>query len=121
MIYPKLPSSTRWPRWRRPRTSRTLRQQLLAGRAELAAHLPALPIVAEVFPSDANFLLVRFHPDATAVYEYLLSRGIVVRNRTTQPGCAGTLRLTVGSPAENERALAHGTKPCAWLELCGQD
>ncbi|WP_223649717.1 histidinol-phosphate transaminase [Hymenobacter psoromatis] len=83
-----------------------LRQQLLTGRDWLAEHLPALPLVAEVFPSDANFLLVRFYPDATAVYEYLLSRGIVVRNRTTQPGCAGTLRLTVGSPAENEKLLA---------------
>jgi histidinol-phosphate aminotransferase len=84
----------------------SLRQQLLAGRDWLAERLPALLLVAEVFPSDANFLLVRFHPDATAVYEYLLSRGIVVRNRTTQPGCAGTLRLTVGSPAENEKLLA---------------
>lgn len=83
-----------------------LRQHLLAGRTWLAERLPALPLVAEVFPSDANFLLVRFHPDATAVYDYLLGRGIVVRNRTTQPGCAGTLRLTVGSPAENEKLLA---------------
>ena len=84
----------------------SLRQQLQAGRAWLAARLPALPIVARVFPSEANFLLVRFHPDATAVYEHLLSRGIVVRNRTSQPGCAGTLRLTVGTPQENERLLA---------------
>lgn len=83
-----------------------LRQQLLAGRDWLTERLPELPIVAEVFPSDANFLLVRFLPDATAVYDYLLSRGIVVRNRTTQPGCAGTLRLTVGTPAENEQLLA---------------
>ncbi len=83
-----------------------LRQQLLTGRSWLAERLPALPIVAQVFPSAANFLLVRFHPDATAVYDYLLGRGIVVRNRTTQPGCAGTLRLTVGSPAENEKLLA---------------
>ncbi|SET38934.1 histidinol-phosphate transaminase [Hymenobacter actinosclerus] len=86
-----------------------LRQQLLTGRDWLAERLPALPIVAEVFPSDANFLLVRFKPDATAVYNHLVGRGIIVRNRTTQPGCAGTLRLTVGTAAENElllRALA---------------
>ncbi|WP_375416200.1 histidinol-phosphate transaminase [uncultured Hymenobacter sp.] len=82
-----------------------LRAALLAGRAGLAAELPALPIVEHVFPSDANFLLVRFRPDATAIYDYLLGRGIVVRNRTTQPGCAGCLRLTVGSPAENELLL----------------
>ncbi|GAB3223392.1 histidinol-phosphate transaminase [Hymenobacter seoulensis] len=82
-----------------------MRQELLASRDEMARQLPTLAIVAEVFPSDANFLLVRFHPDATAVYEYLLGKGIVVRNRTTQPGCAGTLRLTVGTASENEQLL----------------
>ncbi len=82
-----------------------LRRQLLVGRAWLRERLPALSIVAEMFPSDANFLLVRFHPDATAVYDFLVARGIIVRNRTTQPGCAGTLRLTVGTPAENELLL----------------
>ncbi|SMB99804.1 histidinol phosphate aminotransferase apoenzyme [Hymenobacter roseosalivarius DSM 11622] len=82
-----------------------LRNDLLVGRQWLAERLPALAIVERVFPSDANFLLVRFRPDATAVYEYLLNRGIVVRNRTTQPGCAGTLRLTVGTPAENGQLL----------------
>ncbi|GAA4007973.1 histidinol-phosphate transaminase [Hymenobacter fastidiosus] len=82
-----------------------MRKELLTGRDWLAERLPALAIVEEVFPSDANFLLVRFGPDATAVYDYLLEKGIVVRNRTTQPGCAGTLRLTVGTEAENEQLL----------------
>ena len=82
-----------------------LRAELLAGRAWLAARLPALPIVARVFPSDANFLLTRFRPDAGAVYAHLLGRGIVVR-RPGQPACAGTLRLTVGTPPENEQLLA---------------
>jgi histidinol-phosphate aminotransferase len=83
-----------------------MRQQLLKGRDWLAERLPSVAIVEKVFPSDANFLLARFHPDATAVYDYLLGKGIVVRNRTTQPGCAGCLRLTVGSPEENEALLA---------------
>ncbi|TGE18091.1 histidinol-phosphate transaminase [Hymenobacter elongatus] len=83
-----------------------MRQQLLAGRIWLQAHLPAVRIVEHIFPSDANFLLVRFRSDATAVYAYLLSQGIVVRNRTTQPGCAGCLRLTVGTAAENEQLVA---------------
>ncbi len=82
-----------------------LRRQILAGRAWLAAALPALPGVDHVFPSDANFLLVRFRGDATAVYDALRARGIVVRNRTAQPGCAGCLRLTVGTPAENEQLV----------------
>ena len=82
-----------------------MRTELLYGRAWLAERLPALPFVAHVFPSDANFLLVRFNTDATAVYDQLRTRGIVVRNRTTQPGCAGCLRLTVGTAAENRQLL----------------
>jgi histidinol dehydrogenase len=82
-----------------------MQAELLRGRALLAAELPRLPIVEHVFPSDANFLLVRFNVDATAVYDALRARGIVVRNRTTQPGCAGTLRLTVGTADENTQLL----------------
>ena len=82
-----------------------LRRQLLAGRAGLEAQLPALPVVAQVFPSDANFLLTRFHADAGVVYQHLLDRGIVVR-RPSQAALAGTLRLTVGTPAENEALVA---------------
>ena len=58
----------------------------------------------KVFPSDANFLLVRVD-DADALYDYLLNEGIIVRNRTRVPGCAGCLRLTVGLPAENDALL----------------
>ena len=82
-----------------------LRTELLHGRAGLAEKLPLLPIVEHIFPSDANFLLVRFSVDATAVYDQLRARGIVVRNRTSQPGCAGCLRLTVGTPLENAQLL----------------
>jgi histidinol-phosphate aminotransferase len=82
-----------------------LREALLAGRAGLVRELAGLSIVAQVFPSEANFLLVRFHPEATAVYEYLRARGIVVRNRSAQPGCAGCLRLALGTPAENEQLI----------------
>jgi histidinol-phosphate aminotransferase len=82
-----------------------MRQELLVGRDWLAAELAGLPIVAHIYPSDANFLLTRFRPDAGAVYQHLLSRGIVVR-RPSQPACAGTLRLTVGAPAENAALVA---------------
>ncbi|WP_317039507.1 histidinol dehydrogenase [Hymenobacter lapidarius] len=83
-----------------------MQAELLQGRELLNDALPALPIVEHVFPSDANFLLVRFNVDATAVYDQLQARGIVVRNRTSQPGCAGCLRLTVGTSAENAQLLA---------------
>jgi histidinol dehydrogenase len=82
-----------------------MRAELLEGRVQLHQALPKLGIVEQVFPSDANFLLVRFNVDATSVYDALRQRGIVVRNRTTQPGCAGCLRLTVGTSAENQQLL----------------
>ena len=82
-----------------------MRAELLQGREWLGRQLPQLPIVEHIFPSDANFLLVRFNVDATAVYDTLSSRGIVVRNRTSQPGCAGCLRLTVGTATENARLI----------------
>ena len=82
-----------------------MRAELLRGSEWLGQQLPQLPIVEHIFPSDANFLLVRFKVDATAVYDALSSRGIVVRNRTSQPGCAGCLRLTVGTAAENTQLV----------------
>ena len=73
-------------------------------RKRLAEILPRYSCVEKVFPSDANFLLVRVD-DADALYGYLLDKGIIVRNRTRVPGCAGCLRLTVGLPSENEALL----------------
>ena len=73
-------------------------------RKRLASILPRFHFVKRVFPSDANFILVRVD-DANALYDYLLEKGIIVRNRTRVPGCAGCLRLTVGLPAENEALL----------------
>lgn len=83
-----------------------MRTELLHGRTWLLEQLPQISIVEHIFPSDANFLLVRFTVDATAVYDQLRARGIVVRNRTSQPGCAGCLRLTVGTTAENAQLVA---------------
>ncbi len=73
-------------------------------RERLAALLPELPFVRTVFPSDANFLLVRVS-DADGLYRFLLDRGIIVRNRNRIAGCAGCLRMTVGIPAENDALL----------------
>lgn len=73
-------------------------------RKELAGILPRYPFVQKVFPSDANFILVRVD-DANGLYDYLLGKGIIVRNRSRVPGCAGCLRMTVGLPEENEALL----------------
>ena len=85
---------------------------IVSERNRLAAALKQIPIVEEVFPSDANFLLVRIK-EARKVYEYLLGKGIVVRDRSTTPGCADCLRITVGTPKENEILLS------ALHSLCG--
>ena len=77
---------------------------IVSERKRLASVLPRFPFVKQVFPSDANFILVRVD-DANALYDYLLGKGIIVRNRTRVPGCAGCLRLTVGLPEENESLL----------------
>lgn len=77
---------------------------LLAGRARLEAGLSRIACVKEVYPSDANFLLVRV-TDADSIYQYLCNNGVVVRNRSQEIHCENCLRITVGSPEENERLL----------------
>lgn len=61
-------------------------------------------VVKKIYPSDANFLLVEV-ADADAMYDFLISRGIIVRNRNRVKGCEGCLRLTIGKPEENEALL----------------
>lgn len=73
-------------------------------REYVASELSKLDFVEQVFPSDANFLLVRVD-DATKRYKQMLERGIVVRNRTTQPLCGNTLRFTIGTELENRSLL----------------
>ncbi|MDE5968687.1 MAG: histidinol-phosphate transaminase, partial [Muribaculaceae bacterium] len=68
------------------------------------AALNNLPLVKEVFPSDANFILARFD-DPDEIYDYLSGGGVLVRNRNRVAGCEGCLRITVGTPAENTLLL----------------
>jgi len=70
-------------------------------KTRLEATLRQLPFVKKVFLSDANFVLVRFN-DARAVYQYLLSNGVVVRDRSNDTLCENCLRITVGSEKEND-------------------
>lgn len=78
--------------------------ELITERDALEESLRAFPFVKQVRPSDANFLLVEVD-DATKAYEYLLSQGIVVRNRTKEPLCTNCIRITVGSPKENKQLI----------------
>ena len=79
-------------------------QALISERERLTEALPGIDCVKKVWPSDANFLLVEV-TDPDALYFHLLNDGIIVRNRSRVPGCAGCLRMTVGTPAENDRLL----------------
>jgi histidinol-phosphate aminotransferase len=78
--------------------------EIIAQRGRLASALPGFPFVKKVWPSDANFLLVQTD-DADALYAHLLKDGVIVRNRSRVPLCSGCLRITVGTPAENDRLL----------------
>jgi histidinol-phosphate aminotransferase len=77
---------------------------LTRNREELARSLAEILFVERVYPSDANFLLVRFL-DAGWIYQKLLNRGIVVRNRSNVLLCENCLRITVGSSEQNEQLL----------------
>lgn len=79
-------------------------RQILAERHRLEAALPKLDVVEHIYPSDTNYLLVRFR-DANQVHAYLKENGVIVRNRTKDIHCAGCLRITAGLPEENDRLL----------------
>jgi histidinol-phosphate aminotransferase len=78
---------------------------LVDEREWLASELESLPFVEIVYPSDANFLLVKFD-NAQKVYDYLSSNGIIVRNRSNIPQTKNCLRITVGTPEENKLLIA---------------
>jgi len=78
--------------------------EIVGQRFRLEKELRKCPEVKGIYSSDANFLLVRFdNPDE--VYVRLLAGGVIVRNRSKVPGCEGCLRITVGTPVENDRLL----------------
>ena len=70
----------------------------------LSKVLLQVKFIQRIFPSDANFVLVRVD-NAALRYQQLLENGIVVRNRSSQILCENTLRFTVGTPAENTQLI----------------
>ena len=77
---------------------------LLRERGQLISAFSELPICRQVFHTDANFFLARM-TDAQAIYDYLVERGIIVRNRTRIRLCKDCLRVTIGSREENRELL----------------
>jgi len=77
---------------------------LLAERARVMAEFVKLPCCIRVFPTDANFFLAKVY-EATQIYNYLVSEGIIVRNRTNVTLCNECLRITIGTKEENDALL----------------
>jgi histidinol-phosphate aminotransferase len=78
--------------------------EILRQRDYLIKSLKSVKIVDKIYPSDSNFILVRVK-DATSTYHYLMNNKIVVRDRSRVTLCYNCLRITVGTPEENERLL----------------
>lgn len=76
-------------------------EQTLQQREWLEAQLSGLNIVQNLFPSNSNFLLVRFEKSAD-LFQYLINKDIVVRDRSKVKNCENCLRITVGTPEENK-------------------
>ena len=79
-------------------------EEIKRQRERLEKALPAFSRIRKVYPSDANFILAEAD-DADALYSRLINKGIIVRNRSRVEGCRGCLRITVGTPQENDRLL----------------
>ena len=73
--------------------------ETIARRKEFSAYLSGLPFVREVFPSEANFILMRV-TGARSLYDYLVGKGIIVRLRSSEPLLENTIRITIGSESE---------------------
>lgn len=80
-------------------------KMILQERTHVMRAFTQLPICLKVFPTDANFFLARM-TDAQAIYDYLVRRGIIVRNRTRVTLCKDCLRITIGTRGENQELLA---------------
>ena len=80
-------------------------RMLLEERTRMVEAFKLLPFCEKVYPTDANFFLTRM-TDAQGVYDYLVERGIIVRNRNRVTLCQGCLRITVGTRVENTELLA---------------
>lgn len=79
-------------------------RQILVDRQKLVENLRSLPSVQEIHPSDANFLLVRFE-NARSIFDQLIERQVIVRDRSKVKLCEDCLRISVGTEPENERLL----------------
>ena len=78
---------------------------IIAQREQLLKVLSEVSFVSTIYPTEANFILIKVD-NANQRYDELIAKGIVIRNRTTQPLCENTLRLTIGTAEENQKLIA---------------
>lgn len=79
-------------------------EKLKEERGRLRSELEQLPAIQTIYPSDANFLMVKIE-NAIDIYKKLADKGVIVRYRGSEPLCDDCLRITVGTPDENKRLL----------------
>ena len=77
---------------------------IITQRDHLLKVLLEVKFVSEIYPTEANFILIKVD-DANKRYNELIAKGIVIRNRTTQPLCENCLRLTIGTAEENKKLI----------------
>lgn len=77
---------------------------IIIQRDNLLKVLQEVSFVSKIYPTEANFVLIEVD-NATKRYDELIAKGIVIRNRTTQPLCKNTLRLTIGTVDENQKLM----------------
>ena len=79
-------------------------KEILSERERMKSELLSTKLVEKIFPSDANFLLVKVK-EAKAVYQQLIARGVVIRDRSFITLCNNCIRITIGTPKENNSLL----------------
>ncbi|NMA72866.1 MAG: histidinol-phosphate transaminase [Bacteroidales bacterium] len=79
-------------------------QEIIEERTHVENLLEEIPCVLEIYPSDANFILIKV-TDANAIYDYLVRQGVIIRNRHSVTLCENCLRITIGTPEENTQLL----------------
>jgi histidinol-phosphate aminotransferase len=80
-------------------------QSIRKQRDKLLQALDDIEFIEKIYPTEANFILIKVD-DANKRYDELIAKGIVIRNRTTQPLCENCLRLTIGTEVENKKLIA---------------
>lgn len=77
---------------------------ILSERARVSGQLSSLPLIRKVWPSDSNFILVDCN-DADTVLRAALSAGLIIRDPRSQPGLGSSLRISIGTPEQNDRLI----------------